>query len=95
MPAFKRKNVTYRPVLELHGWDFGPELTALSKRGKWVEMGERIDEEVLETFAIVAAPEDVGAELERRYADTVDTWLATFQPSKAETCAALLAAVRA
>jgi probable F420-dependent oxidoreductase len=93
--AFYASTPAYRPVLELHGWDFGPELTALSKRGKWVEMGERIDEEVLETFAIVAAPEDVGAELERRYADTVDTWLATFQPSKAETCAALLAAVRA
>ncbi|NNL86767.1 MAG: TIGR03617 family F420-dependent LLM class oxidoreductase [Myxococcales bacterium] len=93
--AFYASTPAYRPVLELHGWEFGPELTALSKQGKWVEMGQRIDDEVLETFAVVAAPEDVGAELARRYAGALDTWIATFQPANPDTRAALFAALRA
>jgi probable F420-dependent oxidoreductase len=63
----------YRPALELHGWgDLQTELNALSKQGKWVEMGELIDDEILNTFAVVAGPEGVAAELKRRYGGIVD-----------------------
>ena len=42
------------PVLELHGWGgLQDELNALSKQGKWAEMGELIDDEMLNTFAVV------------------------------------------
>jgi hypothetical protein len=40
-------------------------------------MGERIDDEMLDAFAIVAEPEDVGARLAERYGDVLDTWLCT------------------
>jgi probable F420-dependent oxidoreductase len=71
--AFYGSTPAYRGVLELHGWgDLQPELNTLSKQGKWAEMGELIDDEILDAFAVVAEPEGVGAELKRRYSDIVD-----------------------
>src|SRR5689334_3644058 len=71
--AFYGSTPAYRGVLELHGWgDLQTELNALSKQGEWVKMGELIDDEMLRTFAVVASPEEVGAELRRRYAGVVD-----------------------
>jgi probable F420-dependent oxidoreductase len=71
--AFYGSTPAYRGVLELHGWgELQTELNARSKRGEWVAMGELIDDEILDTFAVVAEPEQVGAELRRRYAGVVD-----------------------
>jgi probable F420-dependent oxidoreductase len=71
--AFYGSTPNYRPVLELHGWgDLQPELNALSKQGKWVEMGERIDDEVLSTFAVVAAPDQIADELAGRFSGVVN-----------------------
>lgn len=70
--AFYGSTPAYRPVLELHGWgDLQDDLHRLSKRGDWVEMGRLIDDEILGTFAVVGTPEEIGAELRRRYADVV------------------------
>lgn len=70
--AFYGSTPAYRPVLELHGWgDLQPELHAMSKRGEWKAMGDLITDEILETFAVVGRPEDVGRELNRRYGDVV------------------------
>jgi probable F420-dependent oxidoreductase len=71
--AFYGSTPAYRGVLELHGWgDLQTQLNTLSKQGEWVKMGELIDDEMLRTFAVVAEPEQVGAELRRRYAGIVD-----------------------
>jgi probable F420-dependent oxidoreductase len=71
--AFYGSTPAYRGVLELHGWgDLQTELNALSKQGEWVKMGELIDDQILQTFAVVASPEEVGAELKRRYGGVVD-----------------------
>jgi probable F420-dependent oxidoreductase len=68
--AFYGSTPAYRPVLDLHGWgDLQPELHAMSKRGEWDAMGDLITDEVLETFAVVGRPGEVGAELHRRYGD--------------------------
>ena len=48
------------------------ELNRLSKEGKWVEMGDLIDDEILETFAVVGEPEQVAPELLKRYGDCID-----------------------
>ncbi len=70
--AFYGSTPAYRKVLEIHGWgSLQDELNALSKQGKWVEMGDLIDDEVLNTFAVVGAPEDIAPELGRRYADVI------------------------
>jgi probable F420-dependent oxidoreductase len=71
--AFYGSTPAYRGVLELHGWgELQTELNALSKQGKWVEMGELIDDDILHAFAVVSEPEGVGAELKRRYGGVVD-----------------------
>ena len=58
--AFYGSTPAYRGVLDLHGWgDLQTELNILSKRGEWVAMGERIDDEMVEEFAVVAEPEKV------------------------------------
>ena len=58
--AFYGSTPAYRPVLELHGWgDLQPELNTLSKRGEWVKMGELIDDDMLNAFAVVAPLDQV------------------------------------
>ena len=71
--AFYGSTPAYRPVLELHGWgDLQPELNTLSKRGEWVKMGELIDDDVLNAFAVVAPLDQVAAEVRNRFGDIVD-----------------------
>ncbi|HEU5084701.1 MAG TPA: LLM class F420-dependent oxidoreductase [Acidimicrobiales bacterium] len=70
--AFYGSTPAYRPVLECHGWgDLQTELNRMSKEGKWEEMGTLIDDEVLETFAVVGEPEHIGPELQKRYGDVI------------------------
>lgn len=70
--AFYGSTPAYRKVLDIHGWGgLQDELNTLSKQGKWVEMGDLIDDEVLNTFAVVGAPEQIAPELGRRYADVI------------------------
>jgi len=71
--AFYGSTPAYRPVLETHGWgDLQDELHALSKRGRWVEMGERITDEMLDTFAVRGQPEELPAQLAARYGGFAD-----------------------
>jgi probable F420-dependent oxidoreductase len=71
--AFYGSTPAYRPVLELHGWgDLQSELNTLSKRGEWVKMGELIDDEVLNAFAVVCPIGDVAAQVKARVGDVVD-----------------------
>jgi len=71
--AFYGSTPAYLPVLELHGWgDLQGELNALSKRGEWEEMGRRIDDDVLDAFAVVAPPDKVPELVHQRYGDLLD-----------------------
>ncbi len=71
--AFYGSTPAYRGVLETHGWgDLQDELNALSKQGEWAEMGHRIDDDVLDAFAVVGEPEAVPGLIRRRYGDIVD-----------------------
>jgi probable F420-dependent oxidoreductase len=74
--AFYGSTPAYRPVLALHGWgELADRLHALSvtsDEGRWAAMGELIDDEVLNTFAVIGSPRHVGVELSRRYGDIVD-----------------------
>jgi probable F420-dependent oxidoreductase len=71
--AFYGSTPAYRPVLELHGWgDLQGELNTLSKRGAWTEMAGLIDDEVLNTFAVVAPIDDIASIVLKRFGDVVD-----------------------
>jgi probable F420-dependent oxidoreductase len=66
--AFYASTPAYRPVLDRHGWgDLQPELTRLSKDGRWADMGDAIDGEILATFAVVGDPATVGKGLRQRW----------------------------
>jgi probable F420-dependent oxidoreductase len=71
--AFYASTPAYRPVLELHGWgDLQTELNTLSKRGEWDEMGRRIDDEVLDAFAVSGSPDDIADLLAKRFEGLID-----------------------
>jgi probable F420-dependent oxidoreductase len=70
--AFYGSTPSYRGVLDIHGWGgLQDELNALSKQGEWARMGTLIDDEILNTFAVVGKPEDIAPELARRYGDVI------------------------
>ena len=95
--AFYGSTPAYRPVLAAHGWeDLQPELNTLSKQGRWQDMGLAIDDEVLHTFAVVAEPGAVAAELLRRYGDLM-TRMTLYTPYDIDpaTSAQIIADLRA
>jgi probable F420-dependent oxidoreductase len=70
--AFYGSTSAYRGVLALHGWgDLQTTLNELSRQGEWVKMGELIDDDVLNAFAVVGSPENAGAEVLRRFDDVI------------------------
>ena len=82
--AFYGSTPAYRGVLELHGWGgLQDDLNKLSKEGKWVEMGALIDDEILNTFAVVGEPEQIAPELKRRYDDVISR-ISFYAPYKSD-----------
>jgi probable F420-dependent oxidoreductase len=80
--AFYASTPAYRGVLELHDrGDLQPELTRMSKEGKWAEMGNLIDDELVELIAVVGEPAAVGKELVERWRGTYDR-LSLYTPYK-------------
>jgi probable F420-dependent oxidoreductase len=72
--AFYGSTPAYRPVLAAHGWeDLQPELNALSKQGRWEEMGGLIEDEVLHTIAACGTPADVARHIRDRVDGVADT----------------------
>jgi probable F420-dependent oxidoreductase len=71
--AFYGATPAYRAVLDHHGWGaLHEELHRLSVAGAWAQMAGLVDDEVLNAFAVVGAPERAGAEISRRYAGIAD-----------------------
>jgi probable F420-dependent oxidoreductase len=70
--AFYGSTPAYRGVLDLHGWgDLQGELNRMSKEGRWGEMGDLIDDEILGTFAVVAPLDEVAKALTDRWGGLV------------------------
>ena len=82
--AFYGSTPAYRPVLDIHGWGgLQDELNTLSKQGEWAKMGTLIDDEILNTFAVVGAPENIAPELSRRYGDVIQR-MSFYAPYKSD-----------
>jgi probable F420-dependent oxidoreductase len=93
--AFYGSTPAYRGVLETHGWgELQDELNAMSKRGLWDEMGERIDDSVLGELATVAEPADLATALSSRYGGLVDRMVVGMSFLGPEQQAAVLAALK-
>jgi probable F420-dependent oxidoreductase len=66
--AFYGSTPAYRRTLDQHGWgDLHVELNRMSKQNRWDEMTDLIDEEVLETIAVVGPRKEIARKLERRF----------------------------
>jgi len=90
--AFYGSTPAYRPVLAAHGWqDLQPELNALSKQGRWQDMGGLIDDEMLHTIAACGSPADVARHIRDRVDGIGDTvFLYQPGPMNLETLAAII-----
>jgi probable F420-dependent oxidoreductase len=78
--AFYGSTPAYKPVLDIHGWgDLQPELHALSKQGRWQDMGGLIDDEVLHTIAACGTPAEIAEHIRKRVAGVSDT-VCLYQP---------------
>jgi len=82
--AFYGSTPAYKGVLDIHGWGgLQEELNSLSKQGQWVEMGNLINDEILNTFAVMGSPEQVAPELKRRYDDVIQR-ISFYAPYKSD-----------
>ena len=95
--GFYASTPAYRPVLELHGWgDVQAQAHECTRGNRWDALGELINDEILDTFAVVAEnPADVPAALSRRYGHLVDTWQCTVQCDDSDVQQQVIAAVQA
>jgi probable F420-dependent oxidoreductase len=65
--AFYGTTPAYLPVFELHGYgDLHPELQHLARQGRWDEMGSLIDDDLIETIAVVGEPHEIAPKLVAR-----------------------------
>lgn len=83
--AFYASTPAYRRVLELHGWgDLQTELHRLSHAGEWDRMGSLIDDEILQTFAVVASLDELPTAIRNRCDGVIDRVLIGFPSSVAD-----------
>ncbi len=77
--AFYGSTPAYKPVLESIGvGDMQSDLNAMSKQGRWEEMGKLIDTDVLEAFAVIGEPQTIPEQILSRYGDIVDRTAAAY-----------------
>ncbi|WP_312870570.1 TIGR03617 family F420-dependent LLM class oxidoreductase [Gordonia asplenii] len=72
--AFYASTPAYWPILELHDRAaIGPRLREMSKQGKWIEMADVVDDELVDAVAVTVEDVESGAtELRRRFDGVVD-----------------------
>jgi probable F420-dependent oxidoreductase len=71
--AFYASTPAYLPVLECHGWEeLHREANRLSKEGKWMEMAELVDDEILNAIAVVGTPTEIARKIAERFSGKVE-----------------------
>lgn len=93
--SFYGSTPAYRNVLGVHGWgDLHPRLNQLSKDGKWDEMPQLVTDEMVNTFAVVAEPDDVVGCIQSRFGDVIDRTGADFNFAEPDQRKRMIAALR-
>ncbi|MGJ8686441.1 MAG: TIGR03617 family F420-dependent LLM class oxidoreductase [Spongiibacteraceae bacterium] len=78
--GFYASTPAYRPPMDAVGLgDLQPKLNALSKQGKWDELGNYINEEFVDAFCTRGKPSEIAAKLKDKYGDCADR-LAIYAP---------------
>jgi probable F420-dependent oxidoreductase len=77
--AFYGSTPAYKPVLDSIGaGELQGDLNAMSKQGRWVEMADLIDEDMLNSFAVVGEPGTIAGQIVSRYGDVIDRTSAAY-----------------
>ncbi|MEJ2089915.1 MAG: LLM class flavin-dependent oxidoreductase, partial [Gammaproteobacteria bacterium] len=93
--AFYGSTPAYRGVLESIGvGDLQGDLNAMSKQGRWREMGTLITDDILDAFGVVGEPDEIAPEMLRRYGAFTDRTSASFPVADDEQRAGIIAALR-
>jgi len=70
--AFYGSTPTYRAVFEQHGWgELQSRLHALTRQGRWSELGSLITDDVLQQFAVVGTVAEIAPQLWQRFGDVI------------------------
>ena len=77
--AFYGSTPAYKPVLDSIGaGELQGDLNAMSKQGRWQEMGGLITDDMLGAFAVVEEPANIARNFKARYGDLVDRTSAAY-----------------
>lgn len=94
--AFYGSTPAYKGVLEAIGvGELQGELNAMSKQGRWQEMGTLIGDDVLDAFGVVGEPGEIAGQMLSRYSSFTDRTSASFPVSDDEQRQAIIAELRA
>jgi probable F420-dependent oxidoreductase len=71
--SFYASTPSYRPVMELHGWgEVAERLSGLASRGRWGEMPELINDDMLKEFCVQAPESRLAEAIHERYDSLAD-----------------------
>lgn len=71
--AFYASTPEYEKMLDLHGWDVTlTDFIDLARQQKWKEMGRLVTDEMLESYAVIAKPDQLPGALKQRFGGVVD-----------------------
>jgi len=93
--SFYGSTPAYKVALDHGGWgDLQPELNRLSKEGKWDEMAQRIDDDMLDAICVSGRPEEVGSRLRARNDFADRTTLTLYNEAGPHARAELIRAIK-
>lgn len=89
--AFYGSTPAYKGVLAaIDKADMQPILNKMSKQGKWQEMGQLIDDEMLSIFAITGATKNIAENFKTRYGDIADRTSVAYLTVNSDTMQTML-----
>ena len=94
--AFYGSTPAYKGVLDAIGCgDLQADLNAMSKQGRWKEMGDLVTGDMLDAFGVMGEPHEIAPQMLERYGSFVDRTSATFPVSDDEERGKIIQALRA
>lgn len=94
--AFYGSTPAYKGVLESIGvGELQGELNAMSKQGRWQEMGTLISDDIINEFGVMGEPSSIVGEMLSRYAHFTDRTSASFPVNDDAELQAIIQALRA
>ena len=93
--AFYGSTPAYKGVLDAIGvGGLQADLNAMSKQGRWQEMGTLVTDDILDAFGVVGEPGGIAAEMLSRYGSFTDRTSASFAVADETQRQAIIAELR-